>query len=138
MNSKIIKENTIEELEGDYWKAPKNFPTPLTKNVFELRRIKIKELASNDIRLLISQNIGLKYLVPIAIERLKNNLLEESLYYPGDLLLAVLNLNNEYWMENLKQKEELTKAINKQNIASSNVINDEIRESLSQAIKKFV
>lgn len=103
INQNINK--SIEELENDYWKSPLYFPTELVKQIFLLRKKKIISLTSNEIRLLVSQNVGLKYLVPISLKILERNILEESLYFPGDLLISVLRINNTYWNENIQIKK---------------------------------
>lgn len=45
---------------------------------------------------MIGQNIGLKYLIPIAVEKQKENILAEGDHYDGELT-AVLNLDANYW-----------------------------------------
>jgi hypothetical protein len=57
-----------------------------------LRTKPIDELAVEDLRLMIQQQIGLQYLVPIALQNLRENPLAEGDLYPGDLLVAVLRV----------------------------------------------
>lgn len=49
---------------------------------------------------MIGQNIGLKYLIPLAIEKLQENNLSEGEFYKGDLLNAVLTVDSNYWKDN--------------------------------------
>jgi hypothetical protein len=93
--------NTLEQLENDYWKDY-NFETNLIKNCHEYRKIKLKDLTVEQIRLLIGQNIGLKYLIPIALDFLDNNILCEGDLYEGGLLSNILKVENEYWLSNYK------------------------------------
>jgi len=112
MFKKKVTNKSLEELENDYWDSPTAFPTGLVEKIFLLRKRKLKELSSDDIRILISQNIGLRYIIPEAIAKLKKNIFEEALYYPGDLLLTLLNIKNDYWQQNIMQREEFIALLN--------------------------
>jgi CDI immunity proteins len=140
MPKKDIEDQTIEELENDFWPEPSAYPTGLIKDVHSIRKKKLVEMDSNDVRLLISQNIGLEYLIPKAIKILRVNVLEDALYYPGDLLTAVLSIKNEYWIEHTLEKEDVTKLIfdSKVSISSTTEIYDkEILRSIIEKIDKF-
>ncbi len=70
MSERIDENRSLEELEQDYWKDY-DFPTGLIAKCHEYRKIPLKDLTIEQIRLLIVQDIGLKYLIPKAIEVLK-------------------------------------------------------------------
>ena len=139
MFKKKINNKSLEELENDYWNTPAVFPTGLVEKAFLLRRKKISELDSDDIRILISQNIGLKYLVPEAIEILQKNIFEEALYYPGDLLLTLLNIKDDYWQQNIIQRENFAALVkeSKTEIEEGFVDND-IRKEAVKLLNKFL
>lgn len=101
-----METKSIEQLEKDVWKNPSEFPTDMVEKCYRYRKIRIAELTDEQIRLLISQNIGTEYLIGIAIEKLEQNILTECDYYEGDLLMAVSGLPTEFWNEN--QTELLT------------------------------
>ncbi|MDT0387625.1 contact-dependent growth inhibition system immunity protein [Streptomyces dubilierae] len=65
--------------------------------VRELRRKPIGGLTVEDMRLLIRQNVGLAYLLPLAAEVLRIDPLAEGDMYEGDLLAAVLTWSAEVW-----------------------------------------
>jgi hypothetical protein len=65
------------------------------------------------LRILISQNVELKYLVPKAILKLKENIFEEALYYPGDLMLSLLNVHHDYWQQKFVDREKFAILLNK-------------------------
>jgi hypothetical protein len=65
--------------------------------VRELRCKPIGDLAVEDLRLLIRQNEGLTYLLPLAVEMLRNDPLAEGDMYGGDLLAGVLTRPDEAW-----------------------------------------
>lgn len=58
-----------------------------------LRHVPLKELSSEDLRLLIGQEIGLPFLVPLALEQFAENPWTEGHMYPGDLLKAVVTVS---------------------------------------------
>ena len=94
---------SIEQLENDYWKDEIEFPSNLVINCHKYRKIPIKDLTIEQLRLLISQKVGIDYLTKIAIEKLEQNILAEGDLYEGDLLEAVLGLPTEFWTD--KQTE---------------------------------
>ena len=98
-----METKSIEQLEKDYWKEPSEFPTDLVKKCYQYRKISIAELTDEQIRLLISQQIGTEYLIGVALEKLERNILTEGDFYEGDLLVAVSGLPTEFWNE--KQTE---------------------------------
>ena len=48
---------------------------------------------------MIGQNIGLSYLVPLALEYLEKDPLAEGDFYPGDLLASVLRADARFWRD---------------------------------------
>lgn len=46
---------------------------------------------------MIEQQISLPHLVPLALDVLRTNPLAEGDFYPGDLLHAVLSVDDDYW-----------------------------------------
>ena len=57
----------------------------------------IGEFTTEDLRIMIGQNIGLPFPVPIALETLENDPLSEGDLYPGDLLKSVLTAERDFW-----------------------------------------
>lgn len=97
------KSKSLEQLENDYWNEEIEFPLSVVINCHKYRKIPIKDLTIEQIRLLISQEIGIGYLTDIALEKLELNILAEGDFYEGDLLVAVSGLPTEFWNE--KQTE---------------------------------
>jgi len=87
---------SLEELEGTVW-VEEDFPTELIRRCCSLRKVPLQNLAEADLRILIGQQIGLAYLIPLAIPILSKNILVECIYYPGDLLSAVLSVPINFW-----------------------------------------
>ena len=97
---------SIEELENDYW-ITAEFQTILVDKCHRLRQIPIEELTIEQTRLLITQNIGLEFLIPKAMELLNDNILAGGNYYPGDLLNSVLTVKTSYWENHTSSKTQV-------------------------------
>jgi len=137
-------DKSISQLEG--WKWKNEIPTReshggIECRFYELHNKPISELDLSDIRFLIGQNSGLEYLVPIAINKLKEDVFIEVEYYPGDLFCSLLLINNEpnYWKFHPKEKQDLIDIYTEQkrNLGSIDA-NDEIIQKIKETYKKFL
>ncbi|MEU5128642.1 contact-dependent growth inhibition system immunity protein [Streptomyces mobaraensis] len=99
MTRLVNRDRSLEELERDRWAAPSGGETRLTAAVRELRRKPIGSLTVEDMRLLIRQDVGLAYLLPLAVGVLRVDPLAEGDMYEGDLLAAVLTRSADVWKE---------------------------------------
>ena len=84
---------TLEQIDGQNWGDPETAPTGMVARCLRLRRTPLKHFTLGDMRLLISQQIGLRTLVPKALQLISNEPLLEAGFYPGDLLCAL----KAYW-----------------------------------------
>lgn len=100
------QDKSLENLEKDYWDEP-DYESHLVKTCHQLRKKSLKDFGIEDLRIMIGQNIGLKFLVPIAIEELKENILAEGDYHEGDLLKSVLTSEVEFWSERFDLLDKL-------------------------------
>lgn len=132
---KPLKELSIQEIENDYWKDIE-YPTALIRKCYELRKKTIGQLDVNDLRVLISQSIGLNIVIPIALETLNDQILSEGDYYPGDLLHSVLGVPKEFWLENEDFAKQLVQIFlsGKDEVINSTEVTKDIKEEL---LKKF-
>ena len=73
------------------------FDSYLVTTCHRLRRKPLDEFTVEDLRIMIGQKIGLPYLLPIALERLKDDPLAAGDYYPGDLLAMVVSADDSFW-----------------------------------------
>lgn len=92
---------TLEHLEKDVWGLD-TYGSHLTSTIHRLRKKVLNDYAIEDLRISIGQQMGLPYLVPLAIEILKENISAEGDFYEGDLLNAVLNIDGKFWKENVE------------------------------------
>ena len=90
---------TLETLEKDVW-GPDTYNSHLTSTIHQVRKKVLNDHTVEDMRITIGQQMGLPYLVPLAIEVLKENISAEGDFYKGDLLKAVLKINAKFWKDN--------------------------------------
>jgi hypothetical protein len=91
------EQRTLEELEGVDWGSPESAPTYMVARCLELRRLPLRMLRPGDLRLLVGQQIGLKYLVPKALDLVADQPMQEADLYPGDLLSVLLRVDKAFW-----------------------------------------
>jgi hypothetical protein len=72
----------------------------LVKRCHELMAVRLADYSVEDLRIMIGQKIGLEYLIPKAVEVLRQEPLMESNFYPGDLLANVLSCPASFWQNN--------------------------------------
>lgn len=89
---------SIEQLENDFWKDQSSYVSSVVQRCHEVRKIPLKDLSIEDVRVLISQNMSLEISVPLAIDELKKNILVEAEFYPGDLLFGIVKSNKDFWL----------------------------------------
>src|SRR5688500_19311978 len=99
MTRKATPNSTIEELEGGRWPEP-SFDSHLVRECNRLRKLRLRLFTVENLRILLGQAIGSRYLVPIALERLEADPFVAGDFYPGDLLCSVLSLPHEFWSAN--------------------------------------
>jgi hypothetical protein len=97
---------SLQELESKDWGEP-NFDSHHVQESHRLRRIPLKDFTTEDLRIMIGQNIGLGYLIHLAIEKLKQNPLAEGDFCAGDLLVNVLRSDAIFWLKHSDLKAEL-------------------------------
>ncbi len=123
------KQKTLENLEKSNWGEP-TYDSYLVKTCHKLRRKPLGEFETEDLRIMIGQNIGLDYLIPLALETLKENVLAEGHMYEGDLLNSVLTSEKEFWQKNQEYYNEVLTLIeqNKNEIGENQIKTKEFKQ----------
>ncbi|WP_168712415.1 contact-dependent growth inhibition system immunity protein [Streptomyces sp. A1277] len=88
---------TLDELDPPRWAAPPADATRLVRTVHERRRVPLGKLQPTDLRTLISQQVALPYVVPLAVRLLPEEPLIDAYFYEGDLLLATVDVPASVW-----------------------------------------
>jgi CDI immunity proteins len=94
------RQQSIETLENHYWGDAATAPTNLVKRCIELTKVSVDNFTPGDLRVMIGQNFGLQYLIPLAIEKLQDNIFIYAELYEGDLLENVLKIDTSFWDNN--------------------------------------
>ena len=90
---------TIEQYEGLCWGDPPPDATTLVRRCHELARVHVANMEPGDLRLLLLQQIAVALLLGPAVQVLFRDPLIEGTWYPGDLLHAVLELDEQAWLD---------------------------------------
>jgi len=125
------KNKSLENLEKDIWNEPE-YSSHLVTTCHKLRKKKLKDFDIEDLRIMIGQDIGLNFLIPLALEELKQNILAEGDFYEGDLLKSVLTSEIDYWK---REKENWILICNLFNEQKDQL--DYTNKDLFQSFKKF-
>ncbi|WP_327318833.1 contact-dependent growth inhibition system immunity protein [Streptomyces sp. NBC_01235] len=97
MDRLLHLDRTLDELDPPRWAPPSPDATRLVRTVHELRRVPLGELGAADLRTLLSQQVALPYVLPLAVRLLIEEPLLDAWFYEGDLLLAAVNAPASAW-----------------------------------------
>jgi hypothetical protein len=130
-------DKTLEQLDGESWGEPE-FTSRVVTNCHRLRRIPLRDFTVEDLRLMIGQGLGLEYLVPLAVEHLKENPFTEGDIYPGDLLKNVLGVGREFWAERPELRRRMEAVAGRASPELGSIdMTEEVREGLAESLKAF-
>ncbi|MFI1968318.1 contact-dependent growth inhibition system immunity protein [Streptomyces cinnamoneus] len=97
MDHLLHLDRTLDELDPPRWAAPAAEATHLVRKVHELRRRPLSGLGPADLRTLISQEVALPYVLPLAVRLLLEEPLLDAYFHEGDLLLAAVGAPASAW-----------------------------------------
>jgi CDI immunity proteins len=106
LSDEIDQSRTLTELEGDDW-GPPPFDSYLVRTIHALRYEPLRDFTVEDLRITNGQSFSLLSLIPLALARLRENVLAEGAFYPGDLLGVVLRSDPDLWREMLAVIEQI-------------------------------
>ncbi|MGV9453171.1 contact-dependent growth inhibition system immunity protein [Streptomyces sp. NPDC003635] len=90
-------DRTLDELDPPRWSPPAADATHLVRKVHSLRCVPLNDLSPADLRTLVSQQVSLAYVLPLAVHLLLEEPLLDAYFYEGDLLLAALQAPASAW-----------------------------------------
>jgi CDI immunity proteins len=98
MSQHFDRARTLDELDPPAWGEPQ-YDSYLVSTCHRLRRTPVTDFSVEDLRIMIGQDIGLRFLIPVALEVLERDPLAQGDMYPGDLLANVLRVGPEFWTQ---------------------------------------
>ncbi|MCT9009398.1 contact-dependent growth inhibition system immunity protein [Streptomyces rhizosphaerihabitans] len=113
MPEDLDRGSSVEELEGLRWPVPPADSTPMVRNVYELRRRPVATLEPHELARLIGQDVGLRWLLPLAVEILRSAAPKraEGGWFDDDLLYAVVTRKPEVWAAAPEPAHELRETV---------------------------
>ena len=101
----MSENRTLTQLEGRDWGEPDD-DSHLVTTCHKLRHKPLTDFSTEDLRIMIGQDISLEYLMPIALKLLKHRPIAAGDYFPGDLLCSVLRASPEFFDSNPEYRKE--------------------------------
>lgn len=126
--------STLEELEGERWGKPA-YASHLVTECHRLRTVPLRLLTIENLRIMLGQDIGSRYLVPIGLEYLEAEPFVEGDFYPGDLLCTVLSLPRGFWADHPDLRDRVA-AVAARAIAAVAASGQEHGPVVAKAIRK--
>ncbi|MET7321589.1 contact-dependent growth inhibition system immunity protein [Streptomyces sp. NPDC005549] len=123
---------SLEQLEGQRWPDPPQDATSLVKAVHELRRRPVGDLRPDELARLITQDVGLPWLLPLAVRILRDTAPAQTAggWYDDDLLYAVVTRKPQVWEQFPDLARELKTAVETL-VDLSRYVRDEVESFLS-------
>ncbi|WP_396591639.1 contact-dependent growth inhibition system immunity protein [Allomuricauda sp. R78024] len=131
------REKTLEILEREQWREP-SFDSHLVKTCHALRKKPLREFDNEDLRIMIGQNESLNYLMPLAIDSLKQNILSAGNFYEGDLLERVLKSDNQYWQREKDNWSIICDLFSRnEKLIMDSDLSDSLKKTLVESFSRF-
>ena len=128
------RSKSLQQLDGEDWGKPE-FDSRLVAECHRLRRVPLRDFSVEDLRIMIGQQIGLDYLIPLALERLDDNPFSEGAYYPCDLLVSVLGAEARFWQSHPELRERIV-AVAERAISLFPTMPDIASKTVTRSVKR--
>jgi hypothetical protein len=92
-------DRSLDELEGRRSESPESAITPMIGRIYVAQAKPLGQLEPGEVRLLLGQQDGLPWIIPLALRFLEEDPLVCGTFYDGDLLEQVLR-NEQIWQAN--------------------------------------
>ena len=106
--SDFDRSKSLQELEREDWGEP-TYDSHLVTECHRLRRVPLRDFTPEDLRIMIGQQIGLPFLIPLAFELLRIDPFTAGDCYEGDLLAAVLRADPHFWIASPELRTEVAR-----------------------------
>jgi hypothetical protein len=136
--NKQLQSKSVADLEAQSWPAPPAGASPLVIRVHEARKKPLSRLSASDLRVLIGQDVGLAFVMPLALDVLEREPLIETDHYKGDLLAVVLQASPLFFEQNREMRlrverilEALPAALDKLDHIDLDTTNEALEEGIA-------
>jgi hypothetical protein len=103
---------SLRDLEGYDAETP-TYDSHLVLTCYKLWYTPLKQFNTENLKIMIGQSISLRFLVPLALERLHRHPLAGGDFYEGDLLVALLRSEPDFGVQNPSYFKEVHQIIRK-------------------------
>lgn len=124
MQTTFPLQKSLNELEVFPSQNLQNLDSGLIQRCERVMDKKLLELTPEDIRLLVSQSIGLTYTVPLALDFLEEHPFISGRLFIGDLLLAVMKVSTEFWEQDTELYNRMVDVVSEVEIVYSTIQED--------------
>lgn len=100
------KNKSINEIKKIADNQPE-YGSSLEKNILQAEKKPLKDLSNEDLRMFLGQNLHLELVLPIVMDRLKQDILIRSEDMDIILLSKLLQIKSSFWSENTDSKNDL-------------------------------
>lgn len=97
---------SLTSLEEVDWGEP-TYDSYVVRTIHALRRKSLSDLTNKELRLAISQEVGVPFILDLAFERLRANPLISGDFHMGDVLVSLLRASPAIWHERRTLQAEL-------------------------------
>jgi CDI immunity proteins len=125
--------DTIEGIERVREPDPGPDASNLVRRCCALRRKPLSQFTTEDLRIMLGQQIAVPILLPMAVAVLVDDPLAEGDYYPGDLLHNVVRLPDEHWHEVARLRARLVEVL-----CATPLADAEVGAHLCNAVAEFL
>ena len=108
-----MKYKSLRDLEKENWVDLDEYPSDLVRRCYQYTKIPISELSIEQLRTLVSQEIGLNHLIKPVLQELEKNILAEGDLYEGDLLSAISSIKIDVWKNHPLELQRLKSMIDR-------------------------
>jgi CDI immunity proteins len=126
------RSKSLQQLGWQDW-GEATYDSHIVTECHRLRRVPLGEYKVEDLRITIGQNLGLEYLVPLALEQLQEDPFAEGAYFPGDLLVTVLGAKGEFWQAHPELRDHIA-TVAERAISSFPTVPDIARQTVTIAV----
>jgi hypothetical protein len=129
-------DKSLEALEGKDWGEP-DYGSYVVRTSYSLRKKPLASLTNEELRLALSQQLGLPWIMELALVRLRETLRISGDFYPGDVLVNALKVDAAFWANQTSLRAEFQK-LAAQALATLGQFDEWDRETVRKEAEQFL